>query len=107
MVNVKVPESMVDRVAPGQKARIEVDAFPGQTLDGVVAKVAGLPDRPVGPRGAASPKVYSTLIKVEQSFGNFRPGMTAGAEILISERDQVLTVPIKAVLITMVRTTSP
>ena len=43
-------------------------------------------------------KVYSTLVKVDQSFGNFRPGMTADAEILISERDHVLKVPIKAVL---------
>ena len=79
MVNVKVPESMVDQVAPGQKVRIDVDAFPGQTFDGVVAKAgpAARPSEPVRVR-AASPKVYSTLIKVDQSFGNFRPGMTAG-----------------------------
>ena len=98
MVHVKVPESMVDQVMPGQKARIEVDAFPGQKLDGVVVRVAGLPDAPVGPRGTASPKVYSTLIRVDRSFESFRPGMTARAEILISERDQVLSVPTQAVL---------
>jgi len=97
-VNIKVPESMVDRVTPGQKARIEVYAFPGQKLEGVVAKVAGLPDRIVFPHNAASPKVYSTLIKVDQSYGNFRPGMTARAEILISERDHVLSAPRKAVI---------
>ena len=98
MVNVKVHESMVDRVTPGQKARIGVDAFPGRTFDGVVAKVAGLPDRVVSRMVRRSPKVYSTLVRVDQSFGNFRPGMTADAEILISERDHVLKVPIKAVL---------
>ena len=35
---------MVDRVKPGQKARIEVHAFPGETFTGVVTEVAPLPD---------------------------------------------------------------
>ena len=54
LVNIKVPESMVDRVAPGQKARIEVDAFPGEILDGVVAKVAPQPDRRSAQGGSQS-----------------------------------------------------
>jgi RNA polymerase sigma factor (sigma-70 family) len=95
VVNVKVPESMVDRVSVGQKARIEVDAFPGQALDGVVTKVARLPDTT---RPPSTHKVYSTLVRIDESFGGRRPGMTAQAEILISERDHVLTAPVQSIL---------
>ena len=97
MVNVKVREAIVDQIAPGQKAQIEVDAFPGQILSGVVTKIAGLPDPP-RLKQPGSVKLYSTLVKVDRSFGNFRPGMTADFEIMISERDHVITSPIKAVL---------
>jgi RND family efflux transporter MFP subunit len=95
MVNAKVPESIVDRVAVGQKARIEVDAFPGQVLEGTVSKVASLPDVR---RQSGGPKVYSTLIRVDQTFDGRRPGMTASTEILVSERDRVVTVPVQSIL---------
>jgi HlyD family secretion protein len=95
-VDTKVPEAMVDRLKPGQQARIDVHAFPGETFTGVVTDVAPLPD----PTNFAqqSIKVYTTKIKIEANSSSLRPGMSATVEIPIDERDNVLTVPIKAVL---------
>jgi HlyD family secretion protein len=99
-VNVKVHESMVDRVVTawkttGLKARVTVDAFPDETLTGVVTEVAPLPD-PVS-NITADAKVYSTRVKLDKSPAGLRPGMTARAEMLITQLDSVLAVPVQAV----------
>ena len=64
LVDMKVPEAMVDQVKPGQQARIEVHAFPGGTFAGVVTEVSPLPD-PINNFSQKSIKVYTTKIKIE------------------------------------------
>jgi len=93
-VNTKVHESLVDQVRPGQRATIMVDAFANQKLTGVVKSVAPRPDE-TSRRGV---KVYSTLVEIENGSPDFRPGMTARVDILVAERDNVLSVPVQAVL---------
>jgi HlyD family secretion protein len=95
-VNAKVHEAMVDRLQPGMKAQVRVDAFPDRTLTGTVKTVAPLPD-PVS-FGRAGVKVYSTLVELDEPFAALRPGMTAEVAILVEQRDGVLTVPLEAVL---------
>jgi HlyD family secretion protein len=97
LVNTKVREAMVDRLKPGQKARIEVHAFLGRTFEGVVTEVFPLPD-PTNNFSQQLIKVYTTKIKLEKNDIDLRPGMSATVEIPIAERDNVMTVPIKAVL---------
>jgi HlyD family secretion protein len=94
-VDTKVPEAMVDQLKLGQQARIEVHAFPNESFVGVVTEVAPRPD-PINT--LRSVKVYTTKIKIETNSPNLRPGMNATAEIVIKERDNALTVPVKAVL---------
>jgi RND family efflux transporter MFP subunit len=96
-VDMKVPEAMVDRVKPGQQARIEVHAFPGESFTGVVTEVYPLPD-PTNFVSQQSIKVYTTKIEIRKNNTNLRPGMNATAEIPVTERENALTVPIKAVL---------
>ncbi len=96
-VNAKAREAYVDRLARGQKARIEVDAFPGKVFSGEVVEVAPLPDP--GTFFNSDVKVYTTRVRINGIVGMLRPGMTARAEILVSERDNALTVPIGAVLL--------
>ena len=43
-------------------------------------------------------KVYITLVKVQNAPPGLRPGMAAQSEIIVSELDNVLSVPIEAVL---------
>ena len=96
-MNAKVPEAVVDRLRPGLQARIKVEAFPEEALTGVVHSVAPRPD-PIYFLGSDA-KVYSTLVEVEKVLPGLRPGMTAEVEILVTELDNVLSVPIPAVLV--------
>lgn len=95
-VNTKVHESMVDRIHKGLKARIRVDAFAQQVLDGTVENVQPLPD----PTSffASDVKVYTTLVGIDNPLPGLRPGMTAQVEILVTQLDDVLSVPVQAVL---------
>jgi RND family efflux transporter MFP subunit len=93
-VNVKVHESQIDKVAPGMIAKIRVDALPDRIFSGKVLEVLPLPD-------ANSPnqrvKVYTTKVSIEDPHRALRPGFTADAEILVAERDNVLSVPVDAI----------
>jgi RNA polymerase sigma factor (sigma-70 family) len=99
LVRARVPESQVDRLRPGQKAIVEVDAFLGRTFPGTVAEVLPLPDAPRGPRAASqgSRKFYTTMIKIEKADAGLVPGMTATVAVPIAERDNVVNVPVAAV----------
>lgn len=95
-VNTKVHESMVDRIKPGLRARIKVDAFAEETLPGVVEDVAPLPD----PSSffSSDVKVYTTHVVIEKGLPGLRPGMTSQVEILVVDLPDVLSVPVMAVL---------
>jgi RNA polymerase sigma factor (sigma-70 family) len=95
-INTKVHEPRVDRLARGQHAQIKVDAFSDLTMTGVVEQIAPLPDPPTS--SGFSEKVYTTLVRIEDAPRGLRPGMTASVEIPIVEREDVLTVPVTAVL---------
>jgi multidrug efflux pump subunit AcrA (membrane-fusion protein) len=96
LLNTKVHESLIDRIRPGLRARVVVDAFPGERLTGVVTQVAPLPDPYAMNRAAV--KVYTTLIQIDKAEPSLRPGMTAQATIQVDEQDNVLSVPRQAVL---------
>ena len=95
-VNTKVHESIVDRINRGLKALVKVDALPATPLPGLVVRVAPLPDP--GVMATWDPKVYTTIVRLMDNQQGLRPGMTAKVEILINDLDNVLTVPIQAVL---------
>jgi HlyD family secretion protein len=95
-VNTKVHESQIDKLAKGMKAKIRVDAFAGETLDGTVTDVAPLPDS--ANFFSSDIKVYTTKIQIDRPLPGLKPGMTAQVEILVDRKADVLTVPVLAVL---------
>lgn len=95
-VDTKVHESMVDRIEPGQRARIRVDAFPSVGLTGTVQKVQPLPDQTSF--FSSDIKVYTTIVTIDQTFTALRPGMTAEVTIYIDTLEDVLCIPVTAVL---------
>ncbi|MDT8302786.1 MAG: efflux RND transporter periplasmic adaptor subunit [Sedimentisphaerales bacterium] len=96
IVEVRVHEASVDKVRPGQPATITAEAFPDKTLHGKVISVAPLPD---SQRGYLSPdvKVYTTKVSIEGSHPFLRPGMSAKAEILVDQLEDVVIVPVQVV----------
>jgi multidrug efflux pump subunit AcrA (membrane-fusion protein) len=95
-VNAKVHESQIDKIAKDLKARIRVEAFADQELQGTVLDVAPLPD----PTSFFSSdiKVYTTHIRIDNPLAGLRPGMNAEVEILVDRKENVLSVPIQAIL---------
>jgi HlyD family secretion protein len=92
MVDISVHESSVDKVKPGQRAKIVLDAFPDMTLTGEVLKVAPLPDQS---KGWFNPdlKVYKTEVAIDGVHDFVKPGMSAKAEILVDHIKDALIVP--------------
>jgi RND family efflux transporter MFP subunit len=95
-VNAKIHESLIDRISPGERARVHIDALSGQLLEGTVEKIQPLADPSQPPNFDV--RVYTTLIAIDQPPPSLRPGMTAQAEILVSQTDDILVVPVQAVL---------
>jgi len=96
IVEIRVHEASVDKVRPGQPATITAEAFPDKTLHGKVLSVAPLPDTQ---RSYLSPdvKVYITKVSIEGSNPFLRPGMSAKAEILVEQLEDVVIVPVQVV----------
>ena len=95
-VNTKVHESMINMITPGLRARIRVDAFAESPMTGTVESVSPMADQTSFFNSDV--KVYSTLVPIDKGVPGLRPGMTAEVEILITELDDVLSVPVQAVL---------
>jgi multidrug efflux pump subunit AcrA (membrane-fusion protein) len=95
LIDAQVGEPRIDRVMPGQKTRVEIDAFPDRAFSGTVIEVAPRPDALALTRGY---KLYRTVIKLDGDHPGLVPGMSARAEIVLAERDRALTIPIDAIL---------
>ncbi len=97
-VNTKVHESMVDRIKRNSRALIRVDAAANLELKGRVDSVAPMAD--AGSWMSSDVKVYTTFVAIEGDTANLnlRPGMSAMVEILVEELDDVLSVPVQAIL---------
>jgi HlyD family secretion protein len=96
MAEIAVHESSVDKIKPGQKANIVMDAFPDQTFNGEVTKIASLPDQQ---RSWLSPdiKVYTTQVSIEGTHNFLKPGMSARVEIFVDHAPNALVVPVQVV----------
>src|SRR5690606_7497665 len=95
---MKIQEADIDKVRRGQRASIQVDAFPDRVLTGRVSRVSPVADS--GSRWSNnSLKVYKCWIDVDvdNTGGELRPNMSARAEILVGEVPDTLSVPISAV----------
>ena len=95
-VNTKVHESQIDKLASRMKAKIRVDAFANDVLNGTVLDVAPLPDSTNF--FSSDIKVYTTKVRIDDPLSGLKPGMTAQVEILVDRKENVLTIPVLAVL---------
>lgn len=95
-VRVNIHESVVQRVAEGQKVALRVDAFPNISLTGVVTKVAVVAD---SGNSFMNPdlKVYPSMVKIDGVHEWLRPGMSAQVEILVERLEDAIYVPLQAV----------
>jgi RND family efflux transporter MFP subunit len=85
-----IVEKDLRRVRVGSAADVEVDAFPGETFSGHVARVAPVLD----------PATRTAQMEVEVPNRDFRlkPGMYSRVKLTVATKAQALTVPVNAVV---------
>ena len=95
---VDIGENDVVRIAPGQKARLEVDAFKKRKFNGTVTEIANS-SKDAGQMGAGASQEatkFEVRIRIQEKEA-FRPGMSVTAEVETCYRTNALTVPFASV----------
>lgn len=87
-IDAQVDEEDIVKVAPGQKALIRADAFPGQVLEGNVIRMTPYGD-PVG-------RTYRIHIELPRDTP-FISGMTTEINIVVRQEADALLVPLSAI----------
>ncbi len=95
---IDIGENDVILISPGQKARLEVDAFKDKKFTGLVSEIANSSKDSGQAMGGSSQEAtkFEVRIRINEKEA-FRPGMSITAELETRYRTNVLTVPIASV----------
>jgi HlyD family secretion protein len=93
---VKVAEADVLRLALGNRAKVSLEAAGGRSFPGRVVEIGASALPQVGTQAAA--REFRVRVRLDGDVSTLRPGLTCDAEILVAEREQVLTLPLQAVV---------
>jgi len=91
-VKVGIHESIIDRIKPGQAAKV---TLPDRILEGTVSFVSPV-TRPAG-WWTGNVVKYDTIIELPSVEG-LKPGMSAEVEVIMDRYIDVLTIPVAAVV---------
>jgi len=97
VAEVDVHEASLDKVRPGLPAVVTVDAIPDKKFMGTVARIAPLPNAQsmwMNP----DLKIYTTNINLETLDPGLRSGMSCKADIIVEQYQDVVYVPLQAVI---------
>jgi len=108
-VEVKVDETSIDKVEVGQKAKIKVDAFGDKEIAGEViqktplavgkSQTSGGLSTNINVQEAKEFRVVIQMLELTEDIRTgLRPGMSATAEITTKTVDNVIAVPLQAVI---------
>jgi hypothetical protein len=92
-VKCTVHESKIDSLRRGMRARIKVQDRESQ---GIVTSVSNQPEPSNWFSGSV--REYAAIVAIETNSGGLRPGMTSAVEILIANLEDVLSVPVQALV---------
>lgn len=97
MAEVQIHESSLKKVQLGQRVDVTIDALPGRHFTGSVTKISPLPD---GRSSWLNPdlKEYPAEIDLTGTLEGVRTGMSCRAEIIVAQLDDVVYVPVQAVV---------
>ncbi len=94
---IAIHESNLKKVRTGMPAIVIVDALPGREFAGRITQIAPLPDAQsiwMNP----DLKVFTTQIFLDGNDSGMRTGMSCQARIIIETHENVVSVPVQAVL---------
>ena len=88
-----VSEIEVNKVMPGQKVTITIDALPGKTFTGSVTSVANIGEQLEN----SESKMFEVIVKVNGDNPELRPAMTTYNKIIINNFEDVISIPTECV----------
>ncbi|NLH16957.1 MAG: efflux transporter periplasmic adaptor subunit [Phycisphaerae bacterium] len=94
---LKLHESVLDKVRLDMPATVTVDALPGRIFAGKVRKIGLLPDAQMMWMNPDL-KVYATEVFLDGDGSDLRTGMSCRASIVLEEYEDVLYVPVQSVV---------
>ncbi len=94
---IEVDETDIVDIQLGQKAEIKVDALPDDPLQGTVTEIGNSAIETSDQQRAA--KDFKVVIQLDQPTDSLRPGLSCTSEITTARRQQVLAIPIQALVI--------
>lgn len=100
LVRAELNQIDVARLAPGHKVKVRVDALAGHTFQGEVYRMAAMAQRSER-RKDSNLMVFPVDVRVDThqpGADGLRPGMMADITIDIAAHDNVLTVPLEALV---------
>lgn len=89
--DVEVHEAKVDKIRPGMKAKIRVQ---GREFTGEVTAVSNRPET----NWFSTAKKYIVQVTIDGNTEQLRPGFTAEVEIVVADLENVMSVPVAAVI---------
>src|SRR5690606_1025096 len=107
-VEVDVNENDIVKVSVGDSAEVEVDAYLRRKFKGLVTSIANSANTALTADQVTNfkvkvrilPESYADLTEGKpENYSPFRPGMTATVDIITRKRENVVAVPISAVVI--------
>ena len=97
---MEVDEASIPSVKLGQEAQVRIDAYPNQVFDGVVTEVGGSPIVKASTNEATKFKVK---VQIRNPPSTIKPGLSNQADIFTGHREQVLAVPLQALVMKEVK----
>ena len=100
VVKTRINEVDIAKIALGQRVEIRVDAYRDKVFEGRVSEIAPsayTPDPRGGQQGDGT-ITFEVMIEVVGSPPELLPGMSADVDIIVTEDDNVLQLPIDSVI---------
>ena len=92
---MEVDEASIPSVKVGQDAQVRIDAYPNQIFQGLVTEVGGSPIVQTNVNEAIKFKVK---VQIKNPPPTIKPGLSNQADIFTGSRDQVLAIPLQALV---------
>lgn len=93
-VEADIDESDIGMISQGQRVEFDVDAYPEETFAGTVEQIR------LSPVTTSGVVTYTVIINAPNPDQKLLPGMTANIIIYAEEKEDVLTIPYRAVKFT-------
>lgn len=88
-IEANVDEADIGQVKVGERVEFTVDAFPDETFNGQVMQIHLMPTT------ISNVTTYTVIINAPNPKKNLMPGMTASVTCFVSEKKDVLIIPVK------------